>query len=406
MRTAMTRATLVVLAGLWSGCLLDPRGTLEQAALRVRLQNLPAEAAEVTVTATDERGQKAVRRAPLSGQQELVVIFTAGSLAKGPATVGAAVRDGAGADLSCAAASAETGTGRELALPVSPADDDSNCGACGQSCRVPHASRRCEARVCGAVSCEAGWIDANGSPDDGCERACTPTGAEASEAACTDAADNDCDAKADCDDDDCARVLRGCTFMSCAGQEQWDCRSRTWGTCGVNEGQEASVAACSDTVDNDCDGQPDCLDPGCGSLSRTCTYQSCPGVETWTCAGNTWSGCAVDEGLERTQAACSDGVDNDCDGRTDCLDTGCQDIRAACGANLCAGVKVWVCLTGLYGLCAPYVAVPETTDLLCGDGLDNDCDGAADCRDGTCLGKRCAAGKVCCADGSCAASCP
>jgi hypothetical protein len=54
---------------------------------------------------------------------------------------------------------------------------------------------------------------------------------------------------------------------------------------------------------------------------------------------------------------CNDGLDNDCDGLSDCADPDCS-INPAC---------------------AP-ICVPE----ICNDGLDNDCDGFVDCADSDC----------------------
>jgi len=100
-------------------------------------------------------------------------------------------------------------------------------------------------------------------------------------------------------------------------------------------------------------------------------------------------------------------VDNDYDAKTDCQDPGCLSIAQACGVDICvAGVKTWLCNVRLFSVCAAYVPVPENTGLLCGDGLDNDCDGTIDCADPGCLGLGCGGGRGCCSNGSCAAACP
>jgi hypothetical protein len=87
---------------------------------------------------------------------------------------------------------------------------------------------------------------------------------------------------------------------------------------------------CSDTVDNDCDGKTDCTDSECTS-APVCQ-----------------SGSAE---------VCNDGIDNDNDGKTDCAD------RRDCGTAP-------ACSTGGGGS-------PE----ICTDGIDNDNDGKADCAD-------------------------
>ncbi len=451
---------------LLAGCTLDPKGQLDRAALKVRAAGL-AGGAKLTVTATDSAGKAVDRSAPLSGQASLEVVYTAGSLASGPAEVAAVLYDGDGNEVGCAAASATAGPGAVVDLTLSAPTDNLNCGACGHACAAPNAVRHCVQSQCGPLECDPGHLDVDGAIDDGCEYACTPTGSEddeasctdgvdddcdgktdcadegcwalardcafmactgrqsfdcptqtwsqcqanegqeASVAACTNGADDDCDGKTDCADDGCNSVVRSCTFMACSGVQAWDCASNSWGSCQVNNGAEASPAACADGLDNDCDGLTDCDDPGCQNLSRTCTYQTCSGNQDWDCASNTWSACTVDQALEATVASCKDGIDNDCDGKKDCNDPGCQNIQVPCGSDICvAGVKTWICLTGLYGLCIPQVPLPESSGLLCSDGLDDDCDGKTDCQDSQCTGLKCATGKVCCADGTCAGACP
>ena len=67
---------------------------------------------------------------------------------------------------------------------------------------------------------------------------------------------------------------------------------------------------------------------------------------------------------EDNDAACSDGIDNDNNGYTDCDDFSCtrNDAVTVCGGG----------------------GTPELTDLSCSDGLDNDNDGFVDCADADC----------------------
>lgn len=88
---------------------------------------------------------------------------------------------------------------------------------------------------------------------------------------------------------------------------------------------------CSDGLDNDCDGRIDCADPDCTSSPY------CTGMEV-----------------------CNNGVDDDLDGATDCSDPDCR-TKSECG-----------CL-------------PVLED--CTDGQDNDCNGLVDCADPSCLGQ-------------------
>jgi len=90
-------------------------------------------------------------------------------------------------------------------------------------------------------------------------------------------------------------------------------------------------------VDNDCDGRTDCVDPECDGDP--------------VCASCTWS----------EAGQCSDSADNDCDGLVDCADPDCSADLGCCE--------------------------PESTLELdrCDDGVDNDCDGATDCDDSDCF---------------------
>ena len=103
---------------------------------------------------------------------------------------------------------------------------------------------------------------------------------------------------------------------------------------------EHSNRTCSDEMDNDSDGETDCGDEKC--------------LATDYCQG-AWE--------ENTHDTCCDGVDNDKDGLVDCEDTSCTGTP-----------KVWVCHT----------QVPENDPAKCSDGIDNDKDFDVDCDDLDC----------------------
>lgn len=50
-------------------------------------------------------------------------------------------------------------------------NDPAQCGACGSPCVVPHASANCVMGVCGVATCDAGRLDCDGDPLNGCEAA-------------------------------------------------------------------------------------------------------------------------------------------------------------------------------------------------------------------------------------------
>ncbi|MGH1341397.1 MAG: hypothetical protein ACRBN8_07600 [Nannocystales bacterium] len=103
--------------------------------------------------------------------------------------------------------------------------------------------------------------------------------------------------------------------------------------------------ACSDGIDNDGNGFTDCDDFSC---TRAENVTVCEGM------------------VENTDALCSDGIDNDGNGFTDCDDFDCSmnsDVSACTEAPMPGA---------------------ENTDAACSDGGDNDADGFIDCDDFDC----------------------
>ncbi len=144
-----------------------------------------------------------------------------------------------------------------------------------------------------------------------------PAPVPATEQNCSDRIDNDGDSVVDCADGDCS--------------DKPECKNT-----GV---REQTDLLCSDFIDNDGDGKIDCDDMDCqGSGVTACkgSWKEVPGGKGK--AANTYNLPPLDEGMgvdqligkfgdadgERNDGACSDGVDNDNDGKTDCADFGCR----------------------------------------------------------------------------------
>ncbi|HUU85583.1 MAG TPA: hypothetical protein VM243_18945 [Phycisphaerae bacterium] len=90
--------------------------------------------------------------------------------------------------------------------------------------------------------------------------------------------------------------------------------------------------------------------------------------------------CAVDCGAPAgSETLCDDGLDDDCDGYVDCVDSECKD-DPACAGIVCDGD--WVCETEEHSCyCWMDCDPPPVMETSCSNELDDDCDGMTDCDD-------------------------
>jgi hypothetical protein len=235
-----------------------------------------------------------------------------------------------------------TGSGGNDGATSMPENDDRTCsdgldndGDRFTDCDDFDCTRSSAVTVCGMRDGGMSRVDAGpGTPEN-------------TDQACSDGVDNDNDRFVDCEDFDCTRTA-GVTV----------CGTRDGGGNGMPEDTDA---LCSDGVDNDGDRFIDCMDFNC---SRN------PAVTV--CGARDGGGNGMPED---TDALCSDGLDNDGDRFTDCMDFNCSRNPAV---TVCAGSD---------GGTTPRdggTGMPEDTDALCSDGLDNDGDRFIDCMDFNC----------------------
>jgi hypothetical protein len=185
--------------------------------------------------------------------------------------------------------------------------------------------------------------------------------------------------------DEAANLLDA--WLNTGMAEPYVMATATWGTpvgCVPTEDPEAT---CDDEQDNDCDDLVDCDDSDCDA-DPVCA----PPVEcnsNGVCEpylGEDCVSCASDcngrqGGSPSKRFCCGDG-----DGQSP---VGCEDARCSIEGWSCVDVPTVCgdlsCDAGESSCSCPEdCGSPQATELLCNDGLDDDCDGSVDCDDADC----------------------
>jgi len=200
-----------------------------------------------------------------------------------------------------------------------------------------------------------------------------------------DGVDNDCDALTDedCPCDPGQTQPCGTDLGICRKGEQ-ACDNGQWGACEGGNSPDPQET-CDDNLDNDCNGAVDENCPCTLGDSRTCgsNLGECTyGVQTCVNQGGQprWTPCAG--GTEPAEEVCGDGLDNDCEGSADNGCT-CDEDSRRCGTNIgTCNAGLQHCTNGNWGPCEN-ARGPENESC---DGLDNNCnrlvDEGCDCIDG------------------------
>lgn len=190
-----------------------------------------------------------------------------------------------------------------------------------------------------------------------------------------DGLDNDCDGIIDNGYDVGAPCSEG--IGTCTNYGTKVCTVDGTGTeCSVSAG--APTSELCDGLDNDCDGV---IDNGF-DVGAPCSegVGECTNYGTKVCkVDGTGTECSVSAGAPTSESC--DGLDNDCDG---VIDNG-FNVGDPCsvGVGACTVYGTYVCDPSGSGTICNAVAGTPTTEI-CGDGIDNDCDGLTDSEDPDC----------------------
>ena len=179
--------------------------------------------------------------------------------------------------------------------------------------------------------------------------------------------------------------VRDCMTACGAGIER--CTNSMWSLCSA--GVPSAQDACGDGVDGDCDGEVDEACPACQPDERQPCENDCGSGEQ-VCEEGVWSLCSTpppngagecpcvaetsevcDTPCGRGRRVCDNGVFGQClfDGEVcECAPGDSEACDTACG------VGQRVCRDGRWSACNG----PDPAAELCGNGLDEDCDGNPD----------------------------
>jgi len=159
------------------------------------------------------------------------------------------------------------------------------------------------------------------------------------------------------------------------------CSGGMWSEC--TGGKLPSVEECN-LKDDDCDGDKDESGSG-GLLVKACgTDAGVCSAGLMTCIDGNWSSCAGEEGPNPEGEICGNNLDDDCNGVAD-EDCACEEgDTQPCGES-----NVGECLFGIQTcengkMSMTCIGNIDPVDEICDNLKDDDCDGYKDCEDSDC----------------------